>query len=657
MDQGKVQQLQEMGFSRDQAESALQKTNYVLESAIAYLFGEPLEQPQPQPQPPPSSPSVNHQMEQGQLIRYEDTVHITNPEDIPSFTEFANPSDSNSNMQSRSNLYEYHQNIESSSSDSSSSIHPFSIYEHYNTLARDGEEEYSPPVILPYRLRAPQNILIPILTIASSLSQFNKILFTRNNFDYGYVENWYDSQAKSELAVPEEFTTNKHSYKFVVEVQKIVGYLSHGLSKRLLISAESLLSTLPTEFYTSLLQSEGLDELLKKVYACLAQESDLVLDNDGDSSLSSIFNSVVRNEEGDEVELPVFEIDSDSRGSTITESLDNLFWNSDDGVGNVSFCRIAPLFTFHVLNYDDGDYSNQSMQLQEHFYPGVYGSECVALVTSMSRKRLEVAKERSLISNRIMNLSSFEGKKIRHILQKSIDYLGSTGKEAESHDDLLRLADNLKEETVVLNDKLRQLNHEYLQLDVNNHDNILERISHDPTIKAPEKYILIGIILSDSEYLYKTKTSKTPDQDWVYFSLTATPDNIVNDFRMEIMDFESVNIFFAEASKSSGDQFTLIYASESSFTNQEEVDFGVNLTEFFKSDNHHLQQEIKRSQTQSEQELEISNEEEDEASSMQETPNPEGANPDFAKVSAPSSVTARESLKSESPSDTMLIDL
>ncbi|RLV92699.1 hypothetical protein JA1_003046 [Spathaspora sp. JA1] len=621
MDQSKITQLQEMGFSQTQAESALQQTNFDLESAIAYLLGEHIQPPpptSPQPRPPPTSPLTSQPI-QNQLIRYEDTVNISNPEDIPNFsTEFSNSS--NNTMQSR-NVYDY-VNLENSVTDSSSSINPFSIYDHFNTLQRDG---FTPPAILPFRLREPKNFLIPILMIiGSNLQKFNQELLSKE-FDYAYVENWYRSEVR-DVDVPDAFTANKSSYRFFIEVQRVLGYLNHDLSKRLLIGGENLLNKIPNELFTI---SESSQEFIKKLYGYLIQECELM-----GVSLGPLFNSIVQDEEGNQVGLSIFQIESEVRGANISETLDNLFWNSEENIGSNTLSYVSPIFTIEMLNYDEQE-PVQPMQLEEFFYPGIYSREYVSLITSMSSKRLEIAKERSLISNRIMSLNSFEGKKMKNILQKTIEYLATTGKEPESHDDLSRLSDNLKQETIILNDKLRQLNQEYAQLDVNNHENILQSLCTDPTIQPapplPEKYYLIGIILSDAEYLYKTTTYKTPGQDWVYFLATSGENNIVNDFRRELMDFESVNVFFTEATKT-GDSFTLVYASESSLMEQGEVEFGEKLAGFFQADNQYLEQEIVRAQAELEPELEISSEEEDEASSMQETPNPEGAIPGFNRV-------------------------
>ena len=43
MSDEKIKQLQEMGFSQEQAANALKVSNNVLEVAIAHLFGEPVE--------------------------------------------------------------------------------------------------------------------------------------------------------------------------------------------------------------------------------------------------------------------------------------------------------------------------------------------------------------------------------------------------------------------------------------------------------------------------------------------------------------------------------------------------------------------------------------------------------------------------------------
>ena len=63
-----IKKLTEMGFSEEQAVNALNITKNDVESAIAYLFEDPIEI---------DTPSTNDQ-----LVPYNDSVNVLNPNDI-----------------------------------------------------------------------------------------------------------------------------------------------------------------------------------------------------------------------------------------------------------------------------------------------------------------------------------------------------------------------------------------------------------------------------------------------------------------------------------------------------------------------------------------------------------------------------------------------
>ena len=100
-------------------------------------------------------------------------------------------------------------------------------------------------------------------------------------------------------------------------------------------------------------------------------------------------------------------MDFEMRGSSLEEGFNTMFWSSDL---NPLFTKIGSLLTIQVFG-DDESYQTQQFEIPEYFYPGIFSKEYYSLIKKMDHKKLNIHKERSGITGKLMEFSSFEGKR------------------------------------------------------------------------------------------------------------------------------------------------------------------------------------------------------------------------------------------------------
>lgn len=194
----------------------------------------------------------------------------------------------------------------------------------------------------------------------------------------------------------------------------------------------------------------------------------------------------------------------------------------------------------------------------------------------MNNRRNEIIKQRMKISNEIMQLNSFEGKKVKGFLKTTIEYLKGQGNDTN---DLYQLSEKIDNQKVTLTKDLDSLNELYTRLDIRNYENVLENI-RSQDVKFPTKYALIGIVLSDSEYYYKYKGSST----WIYQKGIYSSNNIVVDYEIDELDFMAIQQDILQYTTTGAKPMLLIYASVDILDNSFSLDNN-KLHDFFTSDN------------------------------------------------------------------------
>ncbi|RCK55739.1 UBA domain-containing protein RUP1 [Candida viswanathii] len=599
MTNDKIKQLKEMGFTEEQATDALKASNNDLQLAIGHLFGDPISQP---------PPATVENKENTQIVPYSDTIQVTNPQDIPDFTLLGDNSSSTAewgDFQQDSLPGAYEQTQTNSRSrevandgDDDDDDDDYDDYDDYSTNNRHIDSRNSEPIetlydiplsfarepdvspaVLPRATATLQSCLLSLLVSLSQITEFKQVYLSKD-LNYGFHENWFNPNTELEIEVPEEYEDQK-LYRFVVEVQRILGFLT-AASKRAFISGENLYKSLPEDFVSD---EDEWEDVIKKFYAHLATGAKAILGQD----LSPFFLVEVECNDEERTDLSILQIDFEARGTSLQEGFNSLFWSSDL---NPVFTKIGSLLTVQVFG-DEDSYQTQPFEVPEFFYPGLYGKDYQSLIKKMDRKKLSSHKERSGITGRLMEFSSFEGKKIKKILQNSIDYFATTD-EREAHDDLLKLTEKIKSESVILNERLKALSQEYLKMDTTKPENILEVIEKEELL-VPEKYVLTGVILSDSEYIYRANDLTTTDEEeWLCILIDQAYDRVLN-FRSEAMSFDAVQSFVLEETKLNNKQLVLFYTAESALKGTAKLP--KKLAEFFDKDNHLVVKQTQEAKT------------------------------------------------------------
>lgn len=585
MSDEKIKQLQEMGFSQEQAANALKASNNVLEVAIAHLFGEPVE------------PSQENK-ENTQLVPYNetDTVPISNPLDIPKFPSYRDtPTSSNggwSEIQDDELIENYEDDdLADQWTNNSKQTSPETIFDYPLAFTRLKE---MPPCVLPKVTGTLQSCLISLVVTLSQIGELRNAFFSEE-FDYGFDENWYTPNTELTIDTPEKYKDNS-LYRFFVEIQRIFGFLSPA-SNRSFISGQNLFKSLPDDFADD---DDDWEDVIKKVQKYISLGSQSILGRD----LAPFFLSQVECNGEETTDLTILQIDYEVRGLNLQESLNSLIWNSEL---NPVFTKLGQLLTIQMFGDDDDGFQAQSFEIPEYFYPGIFSATYQEIIEKMNQKKLNATKERSGITTKLLGFSSFEGKKIKKILQSSIDYLATTDSK-EAHDDLKRLSEKVQDESLALNDRLKFVNQEYLKMDVKNPDNILEMIEREG-LPRPERYYLTGVIISDTEYIYRAKNLTTTDfekEDWLYIVIDLGQNNKVLEYRTETMSFDALQSFILEETKLNRRQLILNYVAESSL--KDLVKLPEKLVEFFDKDNQLLVEQVNEfNESNKEHQAEVSN--------------------------------------------------
>ncbi|CCE78306.1 Piso0_000926 [Millerozyma farinosa CBS 7064] len=528
-----ITKLVEMGFSRPQAEKALQITNNDVEEAIAYLFEEPIEV---------SGPDSNE--------KQQDTVTISNPQDIPRFDVSGGNLDGNKK-----------EGESATSSGSSSSSNEYEMwYEnnntsepHVNNFAGILNEKRSGnyPAIIPQKSCYLENYYIPILTALSCIEKFQetclKPLKHDAQIEWNNEDNTYQIVFKEAEQIPDV-----SDYTFCAYLQIYLGFLN-GLSERAYISADGLIKNVPSNVREVLQDGiERVDEFVPKLYECFCSTISNV--HGESANVNDLFKSSVESA-NDEVINNIFTIDVDSEyyASTIYESFNELFWGADlEMLGNVRLIKGAEILTVLFVSEEE-TYNSTSFALDEVFHPEIYSSKYADLLIEMNRAKEGLHLERGEITKEIMRMNSFDGKRIKGLLDSTISYLGGQGRDTK---DLEGISDTIAETKERLTEKLTAVNEQYASLDVRSVDNVLQFIKRSG-MDPPSAYLLIGVVISDTDFYYRSGSGS-----WVHQKGTYSAKNDLVSMCVDEIDFTSVHQHLSSYTQSLLRPFSLIYARE-----------------------------------------------------------------------------------------------
>ncbi|CCE78892.1 Piso0_000926 [Millerozyma farinosa CBS 7064] len=528
-----ITKLVEMGFSRPQAEKALQITNNDVEEAIAYLFEEPIEV---------SGPDSNE--------KQQDTVTVSNPQDIPRFDVSSGNLDGNKKERESG-----------TSSGSSSSPDEYEMWYENNTLEHqrnnfaaflNEKRSGNYPAIIPQTSCYLENYYIPILTALSCVEKFQETCLKPLKHNAQIEWNTEDKSYKIVFKDAEQIP-DVSNYTFCAYLQIYLGFLN-GLSEGAYISADGLIKNVPSNVREVLQDGiDGVDEFVPKLYECFCSTISSV---HGESTIvNDLFKSSVESA-NDEVINNIFTIDVDSEyyARTIYDSFNELFWGADlEMLGNVRLIKGAEILTV-LFASEEETYNSTSFVLDEVFHPEIYSSKYADLLIEMNRAKEGLHLERGEITKEIMRMNSFDGKRIKGLLDSTISYLGGQGRDTK---DLEDISESIAESRERLTEKLTAVNEQYASLDVCSVDNVLQFIKNSD-MDPPSAYLLIGVVMSDTDFYYRSRSGS-----WVHQKGSYSARNDLVSMCVEEIDFNSVQQHLSSYTQSLSRPFSLIYARES----------------------------------------------------------------------------------------------
>ncbi|CAK7895045.1 hypothetical protein CAAN1_10S02762 [[Candida] anglica] len=559
----KIAQLVDMGFSPEQASKALKATNNDVENAIGYLFEEPIEV-----ESKPPLPSRHND---------QDTIQVSNPLDIPDFSALqayrteqeVNETDSEQTPDEL-DINELHvvnerqlkgeeddedeeeegydkdhpmedsvsKNLSPSDSDDESIDDNVSLFDKVKTYEFDSS---IPKLIIPSNPLQKENYFIPFIIILSQITKFQSIVFDKQfeNKDYGWDKNWFNEGILN-LLIPTDINKEQvPSFKFVVELQRLVGFIAKNDSKRLLISDKNFYQTLPKEFKNLLNDTLLIEEIIPKIFEILKEnilktinQKDIEIAKRFKELLDEIFTFEVVNEEEDQKnDVCHIDIESNLHHANLYESFNELVWGNElEQLGQIMFSQLADVLTVSRIGDDQynsyyGNQSNSKFEILEEFYPEIYSSEYVGTIVEMNKLRESLFSEKVELVKRINHMNFFEGKKLEKILDKTSLIL-----EGESKLDIDNFRQVLEGKKSFVNEEIEKIGQQFKESDITVPENVIKRIENEGHSLKP--YIITGIIHSNTEYCYRKRGSK----QWVSVKYIVKNSKEVVDAECQVFD-------------------------------------------------------------------------------------------------------------------------
>ncbi|CAH2351616.1 hypothetical protein CLIB1423_04S02080 [[Candida] railenensis] len=649
----KIAQLVDMGFTPEQAQVALKVSNNNVQTAISYLFEEPIEV---QDEPSNTASSV-------------DTVAIQNPLDIPDLSSFRsavsptpstaarqleleveesdgeqtpdedmNPQLSNSehieessavvpksmspaSSTTTSSLESKDEPRRTGASDSTpgsgsySSAISGSIFEKLDTYHFDSQ---IPKLVVPINPSNLENFYVPFVIILSQLSEFQNIIFNEEfQFkDYGWDANWYNKSGLSVLIPTTISKKQENAYRKLIEIQRIVGFLVKDDSKRLFISTWNLLKNLNEEFFDTELIEEIIPKIYESLNTCilevLSEESQISNDELIKRNLESLFKSIVYSESEEQMNnIYHIDIESNHNNKNIYHSFNELIWGNEmEQLGQIYFTKLSDFITISKINelhYNHRN-SSSSFQVLEEFYPQIYTKQYKDLIISLNKSKESMFQRKLVLVKQLNKLTFFEGKKLNGILNGTIQVFSDDDRVST---ELRAIVDEIELEKTKINEELETLSKSYSTSDITNVENILSAINESEGEEL-EPYILSGVIQSQNEYCFRKQGS----DEWVYVKfLRRKSKDLIED--IECVSFESFEKLMERLDIFDGEISTYTYVKKSVWEKTSTCNIPNGLKSFFGRDN------VYREERNKEEENKIKSKEEGEEQEDRDEPEEE----------------------------------
>ncbi|AOA63899.1 UBA domain-containing protein RUP1 [Komagataella phaffii CBS 7435] len=607
-----IAQLKDMGFDEEVARQALVMTNNDVTGALSYLFGDGIPKQQQgeneDTQHPEEKPNQRSDKENDQELEIE-SDHVQNtdiklagssssslsPPPLPSREihldeEIRTKIAAYGSLRSdEPGVIEEDSDIEDD--DDMSSVDSSDDYTVYDDPSATQRNSYIPPILVPINYEYFESYLAPLIITLHEIPSFRNLIFKLESFnDYGYEKNWWkDKDIKIAGSV---------GNRFVMELQRVVAFLDNAPSKRFFASIHNLVQHLSKDLLAGLNDMEGVEDFFPAFFKSLSGAATGV-DNE---KLQRLFQSeiieIYNGEEREKQVVECFTIEPDVLKCNIYQTFHKLLWENDfERLGMIHINRLSEVMVIPILgNLNESVYG--SFSVSEIFYPQIYLKENEQLMRSKIELRQELINQRLSNSKKIMDISSYQGKRVNDFLSTTVEYLQNKAEDEEIHkalQNINQIKDNIIKEKLSITDQqnaiVEKLNS---NMDLFNIPGIVkeEKLDWEP-------YFLTSIVLDTSNIYYFTKNFESKETDYCWYQVRyfhREHSKRVSNFNIrKIMDFSEIQNTIHEFTRSGiSNTMTLTYVKRSAFFDEDPLDvLPNNLVKFFNRDNEQLAENLR----------------------------------------------------------------
>ncbi|GMM34775.1 hypothetical protein DASC09_021000 [Saccharomycopsis crataegensis] len=478
-----------------------------------------------------------------------------------------------------------------------------------------------PSVITPVDTPFFENYFVYVIMIFHEIPSLRNILLSKGFESYGYRANWWKDEI---ISLPPDVTNgggdaSSNNLKFLMEIQRLLGFLDGNYSKRSFASTKSYTRSLPSNI-TSDLETEPISDVFHSFYeTIIAQLSEMRPEIS--EVVSNLFNSKISTEDD---HTSVFVIESDVVKPNFYETLHNLFWQESlQGLGIIYFEKLSDIITVSYQGFEPSYSSSSGLIIEALFYPQIYTKKYEALIRQMVQKQFEKARKIQEYSSVNGSLVAFQGKRVKTFLKGAIDHLvelndGEVDNDLfEAIEDLNLLEENINDKGVEISSEKEKLEKESSTIDISNIENILNFIKNlpkqDKTGDQADQgeinnndskdgclmfedyqeildnpYCLTGVIINEVEFYYLLNSSH-PLFPGVWVHLHYEGDPKTTNFHAQASDFQTIRNRVEEISKlGTEDNLVLIYAKKAFVSEDKQSEIPPALKEFLEKDNQNL---------------------------------------------------------------------
>ena len=472
-----IDRLVDMGFTHEQSVKALQMNHNDVEKAISYLFDD-------QAEPQSNAPDYYN----GDSNHLENKISETSIGD-----SYSDQNQSSMSLSKSQDEKESHVTFNPSLGDKNMELDS-SESEEFEFPPLENRSSEEPLVVLNKQFNKYENWVVPLILALIQIDGF-KSRFDKPS-DNDFLQSIHDL------------------------IQKYDGFDGNYCVNDFQVNFDDI---------------DVVEELIPKIYEFIStnyeQEfEDKYVENAIKSKVESI-------DDESEQDIVILEVDTDNRYSNTHDSLNELFWGHNlENFNNLNFNRVGDIFTVYYMGDNSFSY-NSRIDLQDIIYPELYSHDMLPKLNECLVKFNELNERKVKLTNELMKLLIFEGKKITPFLQQSLNHIQDEKAKAE----LSNLDSKLRDSKQNINDEIKSIIKQIDENSIKNYKNFLPLLT---------PYKLISLIINDCDYYYWNKQLKK----WIHVKIF----NDLN-FDQRVLDFDQVHDEISERTSSRCLPFSLIY--------------------------------------------------------------------------------------------------